>query len=86
MYKIYKRYALIFDFESILKEYEKNYPLLKEEIKLFFILVTLPDKIEFTNNEYENTKLVSKQIDMLYKTEKLIEEYSKAKKEYTNNE
>ena len=86
LYKLYKRYALIFDFESILKEYEKNYPLLKEEIKLFFILVTLPDKIEFINNEYENTKLVSKQIDMLYKTEKLIEEYSKAKKEYTNNE
>jgi len=86
LYKLYKRYALTFDFESILKEYERNYPLLKEEMRLFFILVTLPDKIEFNNNEYENTKIVSKQIDMLYKTEKLIEEYSKTKKEYANNE
>lgn len=85
LYKLYKRYALIFDFESILKEYEKNYSLLNEELLLFFILISLPDKIEFTNNEYENTKIVSKKIDMIYKTEKLIEEYSKTKKEYTNN-
>lgn len=86
LYKLYKKYALIFDFETILKEYEKNYPLLKEELLLFFILISLPDKIEFTNNEYENTKIVSKKIDMIYKTEKLIEEYSKTKKDYTNNE
>lgn len=85
LYKLYKKYALIFDFESILKEYERNYPLLKEEKLLFFILVTLPEKIEFTNKEYENTKIVSKQIDIIYKTEKLIEEYSKTKKEYTTN-
>lgn len=86
LYKLYKKYALLFDFETILKEYEKNYPLLKEEILLLFILISLPDKIEFINNEYENTKIVSKKIDMIYKTEKLIEEYSKTKKDYTNNE
>lgn len=85
LYKLYKKYALTFDFESILKEYEKIYPLLQEEIILFFVLITLPDKIEFTDNEYENTKLISKKIDTIYKTEKLIEEYSKTKKEYTNN-
>ena len=85
LYKLYKKYALTFDFESILKEYEKIYPLLQEEIILFFVLITLPDKIEFKNSEYENTKLVSKKIDIIYKTEKLIEEYSKTKKEYTNN-
>ena len=85
LYKLYKKYALVFDFESILKEYEKNYPLLNEEILLFFILVTLPDKIEFIDNEYENTKIVSKKVDIIYKTEKLIEEYFKTKKEYTNN-
>lgn len=85
IYKLYKKCSLEFDFESILKEYERNYPLLEEERILLFILITLPDKIEFENNEYENTKKISKQIDILYKTEKLIEEYSKAKKEYTNN-
>lgn len=85
LYKLYKKYALTFDFETILKEYERNYPLLNEEILLFFILVTLPEKIEFMDNEYENTKIVGKKIDIIYKTEKLIEEYSKTKKEYTNN-
>ena len=80
LYKLYKKYALTFDFESILKEYEKIYPLLKEEKMLLFILIALPDKIEFTDNEYENTCLVSKKIDIIYKTEKLIEEYSKEKK------
>ena len=85
LYKLYKKYALTFDFESILKEYEKIYPLLKEEKMLLFILIALPDKIEFTDNEYENTCLVSKKIDIIYKTEKLIEEYSKEKKENTNN-
>ena len=74
LYKLYKKYALTFDFESILKEYEKIYPLLKEEKMLLFILIALPDKIEFTDNEYENTCLVSKKIDIIYKTEKLIEE------------
>ena len=85
LYKLYKKYALTFDFESILKEYEKIYPLLKEEKMLLFILIALPDKIEFKDNEYENTCLVSKKIDIIYKTEKLIEEYSKEKKENTNN-
>ena len=85
LYKLYKKSSLNYDFESILKRYEKNYPLLEEERILFFILITLPDKLEFSNNEYENTKLVSKQIDNLYKTDKLIEEYSKTKKEYASN-
>lgn len=85
LYKLYKRYSLDFDFESILKEYEKNYPLLKEERLLLLILIALPDKIEFTKSEYENTKIVSKEIDYLIKTEKLIKEYSKTEKDYKNN-
>lgn len=85
LYKLYKRYYMNFDFESILTEYEKNYPLLNEEKKLLFILISLPDKIEFTESEYENTKIVSKEIDYLIKTEHLIKEYSKTKKEYEHN-
>ncbi|MBP3461109.1 MAG: hypothetical protein J6K21_01690 [Bacilli bacterium] len=85
LYKLYKRYSLDYDFEPILKKYEMNYPLLEEEKILFFVLITLPDKIEFNKSEYENTKIVGKQIDNLYKTEKLIEEYSKTKKEYISS-
>jgi hypothetical protein len=73
LYKLYRRCSLDYDFESILNRYESNYPLLEEEKLLFFILVTLPDKLQLDKSEYENTKLVSKQIDVLYKTEKLIE-------------
>ena len=85
LYKLYKKYALNFDFESIFKKYEKTYPLLEEEKKLLFILITLPNKIELNQTEYINTILVSNMIETIYKTEKLLEEYSKPKKEYSNN-
>lgn len=85
LYKLYKKYALNFDFESIFKKYEKTYPLLEEEKKLLFILITLPNKIELNQTEYINTILVSNMIETIYKTEKLLEEYSKQKKEYSNN-
>ncbi len=75
LYKLYKKYALDYDFEYILKRYETNYPLLKEEKQLFIILISLPDKIDMGKNEYENTKEVSKKIDFLYKTENLISPY-----------
>ena len=38
-------------------------------------------KIEFDNNIYENTKAISKQIDVLYKTENLLSSYYLEKKE-----
>ena len=85
LYKLYRKYALNFDFESIFKKYEKIYSLLEEEKKLLFILITLPSKIEFNNTEYENTVQVTNMVDLIYKTEHLLEEYSKSKKEYTTN-
>lgn len=75
LYKLYKRHGLIYDFEEILHRYEKNYPLLPEERKLFFILIALPDKIEFNQNNYAMTKTVSHLIDSVYKTERLISPY-----------
>lgn len=75
LYKLYKRHGLIYDFEEILHRYEKNYPLLPEERKLFFILIVLPDKIEFNQNNYAMTKTVSHLIDSVYKTERLISPY-----------
>lgn len=75
LYVLYKRHALDFEFSEILKYYEQNYPLLEDERKLFFILISLPPKIEFDKTEYENTSYISDQIDLLYKTEKLISPY-----------
>lgn len=81
LYKLYKKHALDFDFEVIFNTYEKNYPLLEEERKLLFILISLPDKIEFDDSEYEMCKKISRQIDTLYKTEKLLSPYYSKQKE-----
>lgn len=75
LYILYKRHALDFDFSDILKQYEKNYPLQEDERKLFFILIALPNKLEFNKTEYEMTGEISKEMDILYKTEKLISPY-----------
>jgi len=75
LYVLYKRHALDFEFSEILKSYEQNYPLLEDERILFFILISLPPKIDFEKTEYENTCEISEQIDLLYKTEMLISPY-----------
>ena len=75
LYILYKRHALDYDFSEILKDYEKNYPLKKEERILLFILIALPIKLEFNKSTYELTKEISNQMDIMYKTEKLISPY-----------
>lgn len=75
LYILYKRHALDYDFSEILKNYEKNYPLKKEERILLFILIALPIKLEFNKSNYELTKEISNQMDIMYKTEKLISPY-----------
>lgn len=75
LYKLYKRNHLEYDFEVLLKRYERSYPLLEEEKRLFHILILLPDKIEFNSNEYEMCKKISNMIDSLYKTKDFVLPY-----------
>lgn len=82
LYKLYKRHVLDFDFEELLKHYERNYPLLEEERKLFFILIALPNKIEFNKSEFEMCDLISKEIDAIIKTENLISPYHFKEREH----
>lgn len=72
IYKLYQNHILDFDFETILNEYEKSYPLLKEEKKLLFILISMPDLIDFKQDEYTNCKIISKMLDKIYKTEMFL--------------
>lgn len=81
LYKLYKNDGLDIEFSSILKRYERNYPLLEEERQLLFILMSLPDKIEFIDNEYECCKAVTRMIDFIYKTESIISPYYTKKEE-----
>ena len=75
IYKLYKKHCLDFDFSTLLKVYENDYPLLEDERKLLFILISLPDKVEFNDTEYEMTKKIGRMLDCLYKTDDLISPY-----------
>ena len=72
LYILYKKYALEYDFKYLFSIYEKKYPLLKDEKKLLFILISLPDKIELTNSIYNDCSKIEKLLDYLYKTEIFI--------------
>lgn len=80
LYILYKRHALDFDFYELLKNYECSYPLQKDERQLFFILIALPEKTEFNDSIYEQTKKIGNMLDLSYKTERLISAY------YTKND
>lgn len=77
LYKLYNNHALDFDFSDILKRYENIYPLKDEELLLLYILISMPKKIEFNNSNYEVCKNIGRELDRIYKTDKLIKEYKK---------
>ena len=76
LYVFYRKHYLNFDFYELFKYYESRYPLLEEERLLLFIYLSIPDKIELDNNEYNLCKKIRRFLDYLYKTENLIAEYN----------
>lgn len=79
LYKLYKNHALEFDFDLLLKEYEKKYPLLEEERILLFVLIAMPNKLNWMD-EYETCEAFAKEIDLLYKTQTWLASYGKEQK------
>lgn len=79
LYKLYKNHALEFDFEFLLQEYEKKYPLLEEERMLLFLLISLPEKLEFEDSMFKTCQYFTREIDLLYKCSKWLPSYGKAK-------
>lgn len=77
LYKLYIRNYNEFDFFDILKNYEKEYPLKDEELLLFYILISMPNKIEFNNNNYEMCNRIEREVDKLLKSSELITNYKK---------
>lgn len=77
LYKLYIRNALEFDFLDILKLYEKEYPLKDEELLLFYILISMPIKIEFNKSNYDMCLYIQREVDKLIKTSNLINNYRK---------
>lgn len=72
IYNFYFKYSKVLDFKDLLKHYENRYPLLEEEKKLFNILISIPDEIDFKSNEMDNCKNAKKIIDYIYKSEILV--------------
>ncbi len=79
LYKLYKK-NINYSFKVILQRYEKEYKLLEEEKKLLIILISLPDKLEFDEREYNMTRKVFNLIESYNKIEELKEE-EKSKQE-----
>lgn len=64
-----------YDFSNFFSDYLNRFSLLDEEKKLFFIVISLPDIIKFTDDEMYNTINAGKMIDYIANTEKLIRPY-----------
>ncbi len=79
LYNLYNNHFLDFDFLELLNRYEKNYPLKNYEIDLFFILITMPDKLEFDDTIYNMCIKINKEVEKLSRSNKLIEDYKKVK-------
>lgn len=73
---LYKKYYKELDFCDLFRIYESNYPLLKEEKNLLFCLLTVPDKLDFNDTEFNCCKKVKKFYEYLFATERLINDYT----------
>lgn len=62
-------------FSDVLERYLSRYPLLDEEQKLFFIIISLPPKIEFTDNVFSDCKKITEDINYIYKSNELTGPY-----------
>ena len=77
IYNLYRKYYKLTDFDVLLNNYQKRYPLKEEEIKLLFIKISIPFKIEFNKDEFSNTKKVKDLLEYLTRGDKLIRPYYK---------
>ena len=81
---LYKKYYKDIDFSILLNTYQKKYPLSSDELMLFFIIISIPDKIEFKDNEFLNIKSIKKVLESLSKSDKIIRNFYKNKTKETN--
>lgn len=78
---LYKRHYQELDFVDLYHIYTTNYPLRKEEQILLFLLLSIPDKIEVDQDEYQMCKQLNNLFEYIYETENLIVNTSQEKQE-----
>lgn len=70
--KLYRISFKKYDFVNLLKIYEKKFPLGEDEKTLFYVLISMPDKIIFNESELNLTKYLTNYFFYLNKTNILI--------------
>lgn len=71
----YQREYFDLDFEDLFLTYQTKFPWNEEEKKLFFLLISLPQKPVLTEDEFLNCQKIRETLDYVYKTEELIRPY-----------
>ncbi|MBO4601125.1 MAG: hypothetical protein J5634_02695 [Bacilli bacterium] len=75
MVKLYKKEYDNLNFSELLKTYLYHYSYHDDELKLFFILISMPYEIKFTDNNFDNVSKVYKLVNYINKTEELVWPY-----------
>ncbi len=77
LYKLYKTYYDKFEWDEIINRYTRKYPLKNEELELFILLISIPNKIELTNNEFNSVKNISTELNYISHTKHFTQELKK---------
>ena len=72
---LYKNNYMDYEFSNLFKIYLSKYPFNEEEILLFLIIISIPDKIKYESNEYKRVLEIRRLLDYIYKTSELRKEY-----------
>lgn len=69
------------NFENLFEIYFSRFNLNESEKKLLFLMITIPPKITFDKEEFRSCLNIRKNLDYIFKTEKLIRPYYAEKHE-----
>lgn len=61
-----------FVWDELLNDYLSQNMLHDEEVKLLYIILSVPEEIKFSNSEYQNTIIVNNLINYISKTSELV--------------
>ena len=75
LYEFYLEYYSEFDFCDLFRIYESYYPLLEEEKILFFVLISIPWKLDFNDQEIKLCEKITYFYDYLSIGDKFIHDY-----------
>lgn len=74
-YDLYSKYYEKVDFDVLFNSYRSKFSLTEDELKLFFIKISMPFKIEFDSDEYSNVLEVKRLISYIENGDKIISPY-----------